>query len=131
LHGLKTSAARVHEHVAESFLWLGFKKTWHDSNLWMVDKTSYNEFLAANVNDILNWSKNPMAVIKSLEKIYLMKSVGIPEYYLCGNADFLVDSWKNQGLGVAISARTYIQNVIPKSQHLYDKELKYIKIIRR
>ena len=64
----------------------------------MVDKTSYDECVAANVNVILNWSKNRMSVIKSIEKIYLMKSVGIPEHYLCGNADFLVDSWKNQGL---------------------------------
>jgi hypothetical protein len=32
-----------------------------------------------------------MAVIKSLDKTYLMKSVGIPEYHLCGNTDFLED----------------------------------------
>jgi hypothetical protein len=51
---------------------------------------------------------HPMAVIKSLEKIYLLKNVGIPEYYLDGNLEFLADSWKNQGLGLAISARIYI-----------------------
>jgi hypothetical protein len=31
------------------------------------------------VKDILIWSKDPIAVIKSLEKIYISKSVGIPE----------------------------------------------------
>jgi hypothetical protein len=45
-----------------------------------------------------------MAVIKSLEKIYLLKNVGIPEYYIGGNVEFLGDSRKNQGLGLAISA---------------------------
>ena len=30
-----------------------------------------------------------MAVIKSLEKIYFLKNVGIPEYYLGGNVEFI------------------------------------------
>jgi hypothetical protein len=44
--------------------------------------------------------------------IYLLKNVGIPEYYLGGNIEFLGDTWKHQDLGLAISARTYIQNVV-------------------
>ena len=68
-----------------------------------------------------------MAVIKSLEKIYLLKNVGIPEYYLGGNVEFLGESWKNQGLGLALSAKTYIQNVIPKFEHLFGKQFKSIK----
>ena len=44
-----------------------------------------------------------------------------------GNVEFLGDSWKNQGLGLAISAKTYIQNVIPKFENLFGKELKSIK----
>ena len=55
-----------------------------------------------------------------------MKNVGIPEYYLGGNVEFLGDSWKNQGLRLAISARTYIQNVIPKLESLFGKEFKPI-----
>jgi hypothetical protein len=47
-----------------------------------------------------------MAVINSLEKIYMLKSVGIPEYYLGGNVEFLGKAWKNQGLGLALSAKT-------------------------
>ena len=43
------------------------------------------------------------------KEIYLLKNVGIPEYYLGENVEFLGDSWKKQGLGLAISARTYIQ----------------------
>jgi hypothetical protein len=33
-----------------------------------------------------------MAVIKSLEKTYMFKSAGIPEYYLGGNVEFLGDA---------------------------------------
>jgi hypothetical protein len=89
LYGLKTSAARFHAHLSESFLRLGFKKTKHDPDLWMVDRSSHYEYLATYVDDILIWIKDPMAVIKALEKTYMLKSVGIPEYYLGGNVEFL------------------------------------------
>jgi hypothetical protein len=111
LYGLKTSAARFHEPLSESLLRLGFKKTKHDPDFWMVDKSSHYEYLATYADNIFIWSKNSMAVIKSLEKTNMLKRVGIPEYYLAVNVEFIVDTWKNQGLGLAISAKTYIQNV--------------------
>jgi hypothetical protein len=67
-YGLKTSAGRFHEHLSESLLRLGFKKTKHDLDLWMVDKSSHFEYLVTYVDDILIWSKDPMAFIKSSEK---------------------------------------------------------------
>jgi hypothetical protein len=79
------------------------------------------------VDDIFIWSKDPMAITKSLENTNMLQSVGIPEYYLDGNLEFLGEAWKNQGLGLAISAKTYIQNVIPKFEGLFDKEFKDIK----
>jgi hypothetical protein len=127
LYGLKTSAARFHEHLSESLLRLGFKKTKNDPDLWMVDKSSHYEYLATYVDDILIWSKDPMAIIKALEKTYMQKSVGILEYYLGGNVEFLGEAWKNQGLGLTISAKTYIQNVILKFEGLFGKEFKPIK----
>jgi hypothetical protein len=56
------------------------------------NKSSHYEYLTTNVDDILIWRKDPMAVIKSLEKIYLLKNVGIAEYYLGGNVGILGDS---------------------------------------
>jgi hypothetical protein len=44
----------------------------------------------------------------------MLKSVGILEYSLGGNVEFLGEAWKNQGLGLAFSAKTDTQNVIPK-----------------
>ena len=51
------------------------------------------------MDDILIWSKDPMSFIKSLEKIYVLKNVGIPEYELGGNVEFRGESWKNWRLG--------------------------------
>jgi hypothetical protein len=53
LYGLKTSAARFYEHLSDSLLRLGFKKTKDDPELWMVDKPSHYEYLSAYVDDIL------------------------------------------------------------------------------
>jgi hypothetical protein len=36
-------------------------------------------------------------------------------------------AWKNHGLGLVLSAKTYIQNVIPKFEGLFGKEFKPIK----
>jgi hypothetical protein len=108
LYGLKTSAARFHEHLSKSLLRLGFKKTKHDPDLLMVYMKSYYEDLETYVDEILIWSKHTMAVIKSLEKTYMLKSVCIPEYYLGGNVEFLGEAWKNQGLGLDLSTETDI-----------------------
>jgi hypothetical protein len=68
-----------------------------------------------------------MIFLFGAKKIYLLKNVGIPEYYLGGNVEFLGDTWKNHGLGLAFSARMYIQNVIPKFENLLGRTLKFIK----
>ena len=64
-----------------------------------------------------------MAVVKSLDKIYLLKNTAIPEFYLGGNEEFLGESWKNQGIGLALSSRTSIQNFTPKFKSLFGKNL--------
>jgi hypothetical protein len=62
LYGLKTSAARFHEHLSETLLSLSFKKTKHDPDGWMVDKSSNYEYLATYVDDILIWSFRPIKI---------------------------------------------------------------------
>jgi hypothetical protein len=73
LYGLKTSAARFHEHLSESLLSLGFKKTKHDPDLWMMGKSSHYEYLATYMDAIIIWSKDPMAVINSFRKDLYVK----------------------------------------------------------
>jgi hypothetical protein len=48
--------------------------TKYEIDVRMIDKISHYECLATYVDDILAWSKNPMGVIRSLAKIYLLKS---------------------------------------------------------
>jgi hypothetical protein len=128
LYGLKTSADRFHENLSESILRLGFKNTKHNTDLWMVDNSSHYEYLATYVDDILIWIKDPMGKIKSLKKTYMLKSVGIPEFYSGGNVELLGGSWKNHlGLELALSEKTYIQNFIPKFDAPFGKKFKPIK----
>jgi hypothetical protein len=68
LYGLKTSAATFHEHLSESLLRLGFKKTKHDPDLWMVDKSSHYEYLATYVDDILSLEQGSYGSHKSIGK---------------------------------------------------------------
>jgi hypothetical protein len=89
------SVARFYEYLSEPLLTLGFEKTKHDHDLWMVYKSSHYEYLTTYVDDILIWIKDPMAVIKSFEKTYMLNSVDIPECNLGGNVGFLVEAWKN------------------------------------
>jgi hypothetical protein len=93
----------------------------------MVDKSSHYEYLAPNVDDILIWSKDPMKVIESLDMTYMLKKLDIPEYDFGGNVEFLGEAWKNQGLGLDLSAKTYIQNVIAKFEGLFGKDFKPMK----
>jgi hypothetical protein len=51
---------------------------------------------------------------KGIGKDIHAKECSISEYYLGGNVEFLGETWKNQELGLALSAKTYIQNAIPK-----------------
>jgi hypothetical protein len=68
-----------------------------------------------------------MSVMKSLEKTHISMSKGIIEYYLGGNEEFLGEASKNQGLGLAMYAKTYVLNVIPKFEGLFSKDFKPIK----
>jgi hypothetical protein len=77
--------ARFHECLSESLLRLGFKKTKHDPDSWMVDKSSHYEYLAKYMDNTLIYNKDRLVVIKSLEKSHMLKSVGITEYYFDGN----------------------------------------------
>jgi hypothetical protein len=85
-----------------------------EGGLRASDVTGSPIIVFTHVDDICLWIKDPMAVIKSLERFYMSKSVGKLEYYVGGNVEFLGEAWKNQVLGLAGSTKTYIQNIIPK-----------------
>ena len=68
LYGLKSSAARFHEHLSTKLRSMGYKPTKADPDLWMKDCETHYEYLATYVDDIIAWGKNPMATIMELKK---------------------------------------------------------------
>ena len=127
LYGLRTSAARYHEHLSDTLRSLGFSPTKADANFWIRDKGDHYEYLASYVDDILIWSQDPMAIMEDLKKVYTMKGVGIPEYYLGGDVTQLDEHWNKEDISLAFSAQTYIKNVIPKFETLFNHTLKPVR----
>ena len=82
LYGLRTSAARFREHLVERLRTMGFIPSKGNLNFFMRDKGDHYEYRATYVDDVLVWSKDPMSVIETLKKTYIMKGVGVPSYYL-------------------------------------------------
>lgn len=122
-YGLKTSAARFHEHLAAKIRKLGFKPSRADNDLWMrpTSDGSY-DFLATYVDDLAVWSKDPMPIIEALQQDYTLRGIGKPEYYLGGNIEHLHEDslWTKHGVKMAMSAETYIQNTLERMQRLLD-----------
>ncbi len=127
LYGLRTSAARFHEHLSDSLRRLGYAPSKADPNMFFKDMGDHYEYLASYVDDILVWSKDPMDVMSKLMKMYTMKGVGIPEYYLGGNVEQLGEEWMKENIQVGLSARTYIENVVPKFEGLLSSEFRKFK----
>ena len=124
LYGLKTSAARFQEHLADILRSLGFSPSKPDSNFWYRDCGDHYEYCACYVDDLLIWSKDPMKIVKQLETVYELKGTGSPEYFLGADVQVLDEHWQNEGVGLGISAKTYIEQIVPK---LFNVTLRGIK----
>ncbi|HEY9297802.1 MAG TPA: reverse transcriptase domain-containing protein, partial [Phormidium sp.] len=114
LYGLKSSSARFHEHLSVTLRKLGFTPSKADPDLWIKDKGDHYEYIARYVDDVIVFSKDPMAVMNELKKTYIMKGVGKPQYYLGGDVIDLGPEWEKEGIKSAFSAETYIINTLPK-----------------
>ena len=53
-----------------------------DPDVWMLDAGDHYEYICMYVDDILVMKKNPMEFINKLKEHYILKGVGVPEYYL-------------------------------------------------
>jgi hypothetical protein len=119
LYGLRSSAARFHEHLASKLQAISFKPSRVDNDFWIRKQDDHYEYLATYVDDILAFSRDPMGIIEVIQKSYSLKGVGTPEYYLGGNIDDVSDKqWVSDGVLIALSARTYIANVMEKLETL-------------
>jgi Reverse transcriptase (RNA-dependent DNA polymerase). len=86
LYGLLSLAERFHTHLADTFHTFGFKQTRFDSDVWirLDQKEKMYEYICTHVDDFVIVLKNPDAVIKQIESVYLVKddSKGPPDYFL-------------------------------------------------
>ena len=114
LYGLRSSAARFHEHLSEKLRKMGFRPSKADPDLWFRKHGTHYEYIARFVDDVIAFSKDPMAIMKELEKNYIMKGVGKPQYYLGGDVVELQEPWSKEGIFTAFSAETYVKNCLPK-----------------
>ena len=108
IYGLKSSAARFHKHLSARLRKMGYRPSKADPDLWMKKVGDHYEYIARFVDDVISFSKDPMSVMKELEKTYTMKGVGKPQYYLGGDVVELDSQWAQEGIFTAFSAETYI-----------------------
>ena len=74
LYGLRSSAARFHEHLAANIRKLGFVPSKVDPDLYLRKKGDYYEMIATYVDDLLIWSKDPMSLIDLFKNCLLYTS---------------------------------------------------------
>jgi hypothetical protein len=86
-------------------------------------KDSHYEYIANYVDDVISFSKDPMSVIEELKKDYMLKSVDEPKYYLVDNVDPLDTTWKDDNVSLALSACTYVKNIVESFETVFGTKL--------
>ncbi len=91
----------------------------------LISATKTGENLATYVDDILVFSNTPMKTIdcEELQKHYVLKGLGVPEYYLGSNVEEIQNRhWNQKGICVALSAKTYIEKSTKKLEGIVGKQ---------
>ena len=107
---------------------MGFRPSKADHDLWLRKCNDHYEYIATWVDDLLVASRNPNAIMEELKQDYILKGIGIPEYYLGGNFDVLDEQWQKEGIRYALSAQTYVKNVIEKFETLFGQSFAQYKV---
>jgi hypothetical protein len=115
-YGHRTAAAGFHAHLSATLRRMGFRPSRTDMDLvWYREQGGTYEYLASYVDDVIVISADPMSVIEDLKESYVLKGVGVPEYYLGGNFDQITDpTFVNRKITNALSASTYINTCLEK-----------------
>ena len=122
LYGMQSSGARFHEHLSIRLRGMGYTPSKADPELWMKPVKDRYEYITRFVDDVLAFGKDPLATIEELKRDYILKGVGAPEYYLGGNIEELEPTWHDEGVKTALSAKTYVENVVRKYEELFGNE---------
>ena len=82
--------------------------------MWIKKVDNHYEYIKCYVDDIIAFSKDPIKIMQQLQKIYKMKGVGKPQYYLGGDIVDTNEHWQKSNITSAFSAETYLVNALPK-----------------
>ena len=102
---------------------MGFLPSKADADLWYKEEDTHYVYIATYVDDLLIWAKDPMYYMNMVKEDFKLKGVGIPEYYLGGDVKFLDKHWVKENINLRFSAKTYISNLIPKFETLFNTYL--------
>jgi len=125
LYRLCSSSARFHEHLSNKLCQMGYSPSHADPDFWMKKVGDRYEYIAAYVDDVLVFGRDPMTMIEELKQDYVLKGVGKPVYYLGSNVQVLGREWGERGPPMAISAETYICNVVKKFEGIFGPLCKF------
>lgn len=67
IYGLKSSSARFHEHLSVALRKLSYRPSKADPDLWIKIVGDHYEYIARYVDDVIVFSKDPMAMINELK----------------------------------------------------------------
>ena len=118
IYGLRTSAARFHEHCSDILRELKFFPSKADPDLWMRNQGDHYEYIGVYVDDLIIASKHPKDIIREVEHYYILKGVGVPEFYLGADVGKVKGPFNLKGETTTWSAKTYLKNVCDKIEKL-------------
>ncbi|MGH7973993.1 MAG: reverse transcriptase domain-containing protein, partial [bacterium] len=98
--------ARWHEKMADVLRNLGWTPSYADSDVWMMNCGDHYEYICVYVDDLIAVGKKPMDIIDELRKVFKLKGVGPPSYFL--GMDFKRGVDGVLGLG----SETYVKKIL-------------------
>ena len=119
-YGLKSAAATYHSVASAVLRRMGFTPTKVDADLWIRKKDDHYEYLAIYVDDLLAWGKNPIEIVKEVQKSFKLQGIGFPDYYLGADVKSVDEAHlKAKGIALGLSAKTYIRNALEKLEPMF------------
>ena len=119
---IETLQARWAEHLCDSICSLGWFPSHAENDIWLRDKGDHYELLATYSNDLLVVSRDTKSCFDEFEKLYTLKGVGFPEYFV--RAKLIKVKGEYNGETYAWSAGTYLDNCIENIERVLDCELR-------
>jgi hypothetical protein len=74
---------------------MGNLPTKADTDFWIKDCGQHYKYITTYVDNVLVYSKDPMKIIKEIQRDYILKDIGVPRYYLAGDILELKEKWQS------------------------------------